>query len=231
MTRRLTANNVPRKDTPPMNAAFDAAIAADYRAGMPVLEILSQHEISTTILYRAVKDADRTLRRAARAALDAAVIADYRAGMPVLDILRRHEISTTISLPRRKRRRPHPAPRRPRRPRCRRNRRLSRRHAGPRYTAPARNQHDHSLPRRKRRRLHPAPHRPRQRSRQARRRQAALAARDAAIAADYRAGMPLAELCRNREGASAAHSDAPADAPESVVILKDKVSLKQRRTG
>ena len=96
MTRRLTANNAPRKDTPPMNAAFDAAIAADYRAGMPVLEILSQHEISTTILYRAVKDADRTLRRAARADLDAAVIADYRAGMPVLEILRRHEISTTI---------------------------------------------------------------------------------------------------------------------------------------
>ena len=63
---------------------------------MPILEILRRHEISTTILYRAVKNADRTLRRADRADRDAAVIADYRAGMPVLEILRQHEISTTV---------------------------------------------------------------------------------------------------------------------------------------
>ena len=91
-----------------MNAAREAAIAADYRAGMPVLDILFQHEISTPTLYCVVNDADRTLRRAARAeeaakrdaararrkaafaARDAAVIADYRAGMPIAELCRKH---------------------------------------------------------------------------------------------------------------------------------------------
>ena len=168
MAQRLTVNNAPRKDAPPMNAARDAAIAADYRAGMPVLEILLQHEIGTAVLYRAVNDADRALHRAARAEKaakrdaaktrrDAAIAADYRAGMPVIEILLQYEISTPALY------------------RAVKNADCALRRAA-----------------RANARAEEAAKRDAARAR----RKAAIAALDAAIIADYRTGMPIAELCR-----------------------------------